>query len=134
MKKTVVSLFLIISAALAMLAFTIPSGKDANPPQEKVPALFPEDVQKVFEATCFDCHTDASTGEKAKMKLNLSKWNEMSDAKKVGKMEAISEVLKAGEMPPAKYLEKFPEKALTQEQKEIVTKGVTEQTNKLMGQ
>jgi mono/diheme cytochrome c family protein len=134
MKRFIISTFIIIAAALAVTAFSIPSGQDNNPPQDKAPVLFPEDVQKILETSCYDCHTEASSNAKAKMKLNISKWSEMSDAKKVGKMESISETIKSGEMPPAKYLEKFPEKALTQEQKDIVTKWVTEESNKLMGQ
>ena len=134
MKTTLLNTFVIVAAALAVMAFTYPSGKQINPPQDKPASLFPEDVQKVFETSCYDCHTAASTGEKAKMKLNFSKWDELSSAKKIGKMENISEVVKSGDMPPGKYLEKFPEKALTQEQKDLISKWITEESAKLMGQ
>ncbi len=123
-----------LTAALAFMAFTLPSGNDINPPQDKAAALFPDDIQKIMETSCYDCHTDASTGEKAKLKLNFSKWSEMTTAKKVGKLEGISEVVKSGDMPPEKYLAKFPDKALTTEQKELVTKWIAEETSKLMGE
>jgi len=132
MKKSFVSVLLLFIAALAFMAFTIPSGKDINPPQDKAAAHFPEDIQKIIETSCYDCHTDASTGEKAKMKLNFSKWSEMTTTKKVGKMEGISEVISSGDMPPEKYLAKFPDKALTKEQKELVTKWLAEESSKLM--
>jgi hypothetical protein len=134
MKKTIHSTLLIIAAALAVMAFTLPSAKNTNPPQDKPVSLFPEDVQKAFETSCYDCHSDAASNAKAKLKLNFSKWSELSDAKKVGKMENISEVVKSGDMPPGKYLEKYPEKAYTQEHKDLINKWVTEESTKLMGE
>ncbi len=134
MNKSITSVFLLLLAALAFMAFAAPTGKDINPPQDKTAALFPEDIQKIMETSCYDCHTAASTGEKAKMKLNFSKWSEMTSAKKVGKLEGITEVITSGDMPPAKYLAKFPDKALTTEQKEQVTKWIAEESSKLMGE
>jgi len=134
MKKTILSTLLIITAAIAVMAFTLPSGKNTNPPQDKPVSLFPEDIQKAFETSCYDCHSDAASNAKAKLKLNFSKWGELTDAKKVGKMESINEVVKSGDMPPGKYLEKFPEKAFNQEHKDLVNKWVTEESAKLMGE
>lgn len=134
MKKLIFSGVALFAAALVMMAFTHPSAKIANPPQEKPASLFPEDVQKILETSCFDCHTDAASNVKAKTKLNFSKWGELSDAKKIGKMESISEEVTKGEMPPQKYKTNYPEKALKQEQKDIISKWVTETSAKLMGE
>jgi hypothetical protein len=138
MKKLILSGMALIAAVLAVMAFTYPtvrlSVNNVNPPQEKITPLFPEDVQKVFESSCFDCHGAASSNTKAKLKLNLSKWSEMSDAKKVGKMEAINDMLKKGDMPPARFVSKYPDRAPKQEQKEIIYKWVTEESAKLMGE
>lgn len=137
MKKLILSSIIMTIAILALMAFTFPSessfGKNMNPPQEKVAPDFPEAVHQVLETSCFDCHGPASTNTKALAKMNLEKWGNMSDAKKIGKMEAIKEVLDKGDMPPAKYTAKFPDRAPGQEQKDIINKWVTEESAKLMG-
>ena len=137
MKNSVVSVIALFSATLVVLAFTYPAGRlsanNGNPPQEQVAPVFPEAVQKVVETSCFDCHSDASSNAKAKMKLNFSKWSDLSDSKKVGKMEAINEVVSKGDMPPAKYISNHPDKAPGQEQKDIINKWATEESAKLMG-
>jgi len=134
MKKILFSSMLIIAAALAVMAFNYPSVKNTNPPQDKVQVQFTEDIQKILETSCYDCHSDAASNAKAKMKLNFSKWGELTNAKKVGKLEGINEVIKSGDMPPGKYINNHPEKALTQEQKDLVNKWITEESAKLMGQ
>jgi hypothetical protein len=137
MKKLIISSILLIAAGLAVMAFTYPSvsvsGKNINPPQEKVVPVFPEAVQKIFETSCFDCHGDASSNTKAKMKLNLTKWSELSDAKKVAKMQDINDEVSKGDMPPGRYIENHPDRAPGKEQKDIINKWMTEESAKLMG-
>lgn len=134
MKKQILSIAVVVVTTLALMAFNSPSFKNINPSQDQVVSLFPADVQKIFETSCYDCHTDAASNAKAKLKLNFSKWNELSDAKKVGKMESISETVSKGDMPPAKYVNNHPERALSPEQKELIVKWVTEESSKLMGE
>jgi mono/diheme cytochrome c family protein len=134
MKKSILSVMVVIAAAFAVMAFTLPTFKNINPPQDKPVALFPADVQKIFETSCYDCHSDAASNAKAKMKLNFSKWGELTDAKKVGKMENINEVVSKGDMPPGKYVTNNPDRALGQEQKDLVNKWVTAESAKLMGE
>ncbi len=131
MKKLFFPGITMLFAVLALMAFTYPSFND---PQDKPVSSFPEDVQKVIQNSCYDCHTDAASNAKAKLKLNFDKWGELSDAKKIGKMEAIHEVIQKGDMPPGKYLEKKPDAALDADQKSLVEKWVTEETKKLMGE
>jgi len=134
MKKSILSIIVIFVAGITLMAFTLPGKLNSDPPQEQAKALFPEDVQKVLETSCFDCHTDAASSAKAKMKVNFSKWEEYSDSKKVGKMESISESITNDDMPPQKYISKYPDKALNQEQKDLINKWVTEESAKLMDQ
>lgn len=134
MKKSILSLVFIAAAALAVMAFSFPSGKNINPPQDKPAAFFPEDIQQILENSCYDCHSDAASNAKAKLKLNFSKWDEMTDSKKVGKLEGINEVIKSGDMPPGKYVTNHPEKALTDGQKELINRWITEKSAKLMNQ
>ncbi len=135
MKKVILSGLALTAAILFTMAFTNPSviGNQINP-QEKAASVFPEDVAKIMETSCYDCHTDASSNAKAKLKLNFSKWEEMSAAKKVGKMEAIIDEIKDGDMPPSKYVEKFPDRALNADQMNLVDTWVANETKKLMGE
>ena len=134
MKKSFLSLIGIFAALIVLMAFTYPGKQASNPQEEQTQALFPEDVQKIFETSCYDCHSDQASNLKAKTKLNFGKWAELSDAKKVGKMEEINDEIKTDKMPPSKYIEKYPDHALSQEHKDIVDKWVKEETAKLMGE
>lgn len=134
MKKTLLSFIVLAGATLAIMAFMVPSRINQNAPQNNDASLFPEDIQKILEGSCLDCHSNVSSNEKAKSKLNFDAWGDLSNAKKVGKMQDITDIVTKGDMPPAKYLDKFPDKVMTKEQKEIIIKWATEESNKLMGQ
>lgn len=133
MKKSMFKIIGFFSAALILVAFALPFNINPNPPQEKL-ADFPEDVQKILETSCYDCHSAAASNVKAKSKLNFSKWADYSDSKKVGKLESINETITEGDMPPRKYLEKYPDNGMDQEQKDIIGKWVVETSSKLMGE
>jgi len=137
MKKFILPVVVLFTAVLAVMAFNYPvagdSGNFVNPPQEKVVPVFPENVAKVLETSCYDCHSDASSNEKALLKVNFSKWNDQTAAQKVAKMQDITDVLKKGDMPPAKYTAKYPDRAMNQEQKDLIMKWAAEESDKLMG-
>jgi mono/diheme cytochrome c family protein len=136
MKRMIFTSILGTAAALALLSFQ-PCGDGNSPPvmqEHKQDAGMPEDVQQVFSNSCYDCHSAGSSNVKGKSKLNFSSWNELSAAKKVGKLESISEVVKSGDMPPARYLEKNPDKALSQESKDLLSKWIQEESKKLLGE
>ena len=65
--------------------------------------------------------------------MNLSKWNDLSAAKKVGRLQDIEDILKKGEMPPAKYVDKYPDRAPSKEQKDTIIKWAEDESNKLLG-
>lgn len=137
MKKLIIPGIVLFAATLAFMAFNYPveslTGYSANPPQLLVTPAFPDSVGKILETSCFDCHSDASSNEKARTKINFTKWNNLKDAQKVGKTQDISDVVQKGDMPPAKYTAKFPERALGQEQKDLIIKWAAEESEKLMG-
>jgi len=137
MKKLILPGIVLFAAVLAVMAFnfpaTTPFANQVNPQQENVVQIFPDTVQKVLETSCFDCHGDASSNVKALGKVNFSKWNDLTPAQKVGKMQDIIDVVKKGDMPPAKYLTNYPDRAPGQEQKDIIIKWATEESDKIMG-
>jgi len=136
MKKLILPVIVLFAAVLAVKAFNFPdptpSGNQINPQQENVVQIFPDTVQKVLETSCYDCHGDASSNDKALAKIDFSKWNDLKKGQKYGKMQDIIDMLKKGDMPPAKYVAKYPDRAPGQAQKDIIIKWATEESDKLM--
>ena len=97
----------------------------------------PENVKKILETTCYDCHSNktvypwyhnitpvnfwlASHVKDGKKHLNFSKWDEYSLKKKAHKMDELYEEVEEGEMPLASYTWTHSEANLTQEQVDAV--------------
>jgi hypothetical protein len=78
--------------------------------------VIPDDVSAILDKSCFGCHNMEAKSDKAKKKLLLDKMGELSPAKLVGKLGEISDVVKENEMPPEKFLAKYPDKKLTEEE------------------
>ena len=124
MKKSTV---LLLPAAILFLvfqsfSFNAPAGTE-----------FPADVKEVLKTSCYDCHSKDASSKKGTLALNFDKWEDYKLTKRVSKLDAISEVIEEGKMPPAKYLKGNAEKALTDDQKELVLNWAEEEAEKLMG-
>ena len=80
----------------------------------------PEDVQSVLDNKCFGCHNVDAKSDKAKDKLLLDKFDDLSKAKMISALGGISEVAAEGTMPPEKFLEQKPEKKLTEDEQKLL--------------
>lgn len=97
----------------------------------------PENVKKILETTCFDCHSDKTTYpwynavtpvnywledhiKDGKKHLNFSAWSSYSLKKKEHKMDELHEEVEKGEMPLESYTYTHGDANLTQEQIEAV--------------
>jgi hypothetical protein len=137
--KKILFISLAIVAFLSLAAMLIPvHSSDFNKPvQIQMQGLeidFPENINALIERSCTDCHSDESGNFKAKGKLNFSKWNEYTSVKKVSKLNAICEIVKEGKMPKKSYVEKYPEKALSVEEIELICKWVDDESKKIVGE
>lgn len=83
-------------------------------PEEKF--VIPEGITAIMDKSCFGCHNDESSNDKAKEKLLIDKMAGLSKAKLVAKLDGIAETVGKNEMPPEKFLAKYPDKALTKEE------------------
>lgn len=92
----------------------------------------PDDVNQILETSCFGCHNVESTSDKAKKKLLIDQLSELSKAKLVGKLGDIGEVIEENEMPPEKFLAKYPDKALTSDEAKRLKDWAEEAVNELM--
>jgi len=133
MKKTNIYGFFVMLGAIILIAFTQPDILTATPASDDTELGFPEDVMKVLETSCFDCHTSKSKNEDAKEDLNFSTWNDLKNKKKIGKLDAICEVVKEKDMPPKKYLGHYPDRALSEEQIKLICDWVDKEADRLMG-
>lgn len=78
--------------------------------------VIPDDVNQILEKSCFGCHNVESSNDKAKDKLMIDQLVELSKTKLIGALGDIGEVIEENEMPPEKFLAKYPDKALTDDE------------------
>ncbi len=92
----------------------------------------PADVEKILDRSCYGCHTTGAKAEDAVKAVDFKKWEELKPTKKVGALNEIKEVIEKDAMPPEKIIKKYPEMALSEDDKEMILKWVSEETAKLM--
>ena len=97
---------------LGLVAFGI-----NKPTQSEV---MPDDVKKVINNSCFGCHNTDSKNEDGKEALDFKKLENLSKIKMIHAYKEISEVVKENKMPPKKFLQRFPEKALSEDDKMLL--------------
>jgi len=123
------SLFSIALIVFVFASFVSP----ASETQTNSKAIsMPDDVKAVIEKSCFGCHNSDSKNDKAKEKLNLSTLDSLSTSKMIHALKDISEVVEDNEMPPEKFLEKYPDKKLTDAEKKILMDWANNQAKTLM--
>jgi hypothetical protein len=92
----------------------------------------PDNVKAVIDKSCFGCHNTDSQNLKSKDKLDFKTLDTLSKIDKINKLNNITEVLKKGEMPPKKFLEKFPDKKLTPDGQKAIAKWVKAEIKNIM--
>ncbi len=76
----------------------------------------PDDIQTIIDNKCYGCHNPDSKSDKAKKKLLWDELTKLPKSKIVAKLDDIHKVLEENKMPPEKFLENYPDKALTEEE------------------
>ncbi len=120
MKKNRVGIVIAVSAVSVFFILLTSFGTMKSGQNELVSPkgaiTIPDDINAIFEHSCIGCHNVDSHNKKAKEKLEIDKLTHLSKSKVVAKLGKISEKVGKKEMPPDKFLAKFPDKALTDEQ------------------
>ncbi|MCB2219906.1 MAG: heme-binding domain-containing protein [Bacteroidetes bacterium] len=93
----------------------------------------PDDVNAILEKSCFGCHNVDAQSDKAKKKLLLDELPNLSKAKIVAKLDDIHSVVEENEMPPEKFLNKYPDKALTKEEASRLKEWAKTTAEEMMG-
>lgn len=109
-------------AILLVLAFT--TKENENPVKvvkgEDFNLEIPEDVNAVLQNYCFGCHNTESKNEKGKDKLTIDNLGEMPKGKLAAKLNKIAKEVDEGDMPPEKFLAKYPDKEPSKKDKKKV--------------
>ncbi len=104
---------------LVFLFATIFATASENPVKAKAVDM-PDNVKTIIEKSCFGCHNTDSKNDKAKDKLDLKTFDSLSLPKMIHALDKIEQVVNEGDMPPEKFLEKFPDKKLSDDEKKIL--------------
>ena len=117
--RKISTFILAIALGFLFLNFTIIDKK----PQEEVKTgkaqyNVPDDVQQIIDNSCYGCHNSESKNEKGRKKLQFDKMADLKTYKQVGKLTDIADVVAEGDMPPEKFLKKYPERELSKEDME----------------
>lgn len=125
--------FLIAGTGLLFFNFTIPGGEvKANDSNDKTIEI-PENVQTILDNSCYGCHNSDSKNQKSRDKLSFDKLNSIKTYKAIGKLTDIADVINEGDMPPKKFLAKYPERALSDDDKEVLKNWATDAAANLAG-
>lgn len=91
----------------------------------------PKKVNTIIQDKCYGCHSAEGKSQKAKDKLMWDDLAGLPAEQQVEKLKAIAKVLEKGSMPPEKFLEKMPEKKLTDKETAAMSKWASKMVKKL---
>lgn len=123
------------TAALSLLGIALSFGgpeSPSTPPQTGNGLVMSESVKPVIEKKCGGCHSADSKNEKAKEKLIWANLSSMDNKAAASALDEVVEVVEKGEMPPAKFLERFPENKLTEKESKAIAKWADKSAGKLL--
>jgi len=126
MKKYV--FFLMIFAVAAVLISATLISKSSQSPE-----ILPDDIKKIAEKSCLQCHGADSQNEDALDELDFTKLHELKKVKKITTLREIAEVIEEDEMPPSKFLERHPDRKLTEKERTALMKWAKKESEALIG-
>ena len=129
--KNVTKVVMIVVVIFVISSFT---NIKSNEKYEAITAFqIPEHIQKIFEKSCYGCHNSNSKGKKSKMKFNIDKMTNgkyfqkkiASKLRKISKL--VNDTNEKKMMPPKKFLNHYPDKALSDDDKKAITEWANSQ-------
>lgn len=105
---------------------------ESQDPQTENGFVIDAKVKPIIDAKCLGCHSADSKNEKAKEKLIWANLSTMDKKSVAAVMDEVVEVMEKGEMPPAKFLERFPDKKLTEKETKSIRKWADKTASKML--
>jgi len=98
----------------------------------KNPVKMPDNVKSIINNKCMGCHNTDSKNDKAKEKLDFKTLEGLGKIKKIGTYNHIVEALQKDKMPPEKFLDKYPDKKLSEKEAKAIIEWANKQAEALM--
>jgi mono/diheme cytochrome c family protein len=117
----------LVVIGLGLVSFTV-----LNLNRESEARVMPDNVKTAIDKSCFGCHNTDSQNAKSKEKLDFKKLDTLSKTEKISTLNDIASVIKKADMPPKKFLERFPDKKLTPDEQKAIAKWVKGEIKNLM--
>ena len=131
--KKVLFIVGLLTTGLIFMNFSNPT--ETSQEETATPSIeIPENVSAILDNSCMGCHNSESKNLKGKKKLSFDKLNDLQGYKAIGKYTDIAEVIVEGDMPPKKFLSKYPERALSEEDQEILVSWAKDAAKGLSGE
>lgn len=96
--------------------------------------VYPEKIKTILDNSCWGCHSEKGQSDKAKKAVRWDQFGDLTKAKKVATFDSIIEVLENDEMPPEKFLEKYPDAKPSKKDVKALIKWANKEADKLMGE
>ena len=126
----------IVSISFILFSFTKNVNEDYISNSELIALDIPENIQSIISNKCMGCHSDESKPGKSKSKMNFDKLTngEYSTGKVISKLDKITKILSKDKMPPQKFLDKYPDKKLTEEESKLISDWASTQSSMMKGE
>ncbi|NQU32673.1 MAG: heme-binding domain-containing protein [Bacteroidetes bacterium] len=129
--KNLFLVFTISAISLTILSFTIKNNSKVLSGNTDVTVYeVPADVQEIIDNSCYGCHNTDSESTKSKMKLNFDDMSNLKQGKLVGKLHRIYNAVNDGDMPLKKFIDKYPDKKLSDSDTEKLKSWANDLMNK----
>lgn len=126
---------IMVGVAVLLISSLTIKGSEVQPEdvqQAKVIATMSDSVNAIVKNSCFGCHNSMSRNDKAKEDLSFDHWADMKTIHKIGILQDITSTVEEGEMPPKRFLERNPDKALDADQKKLLLDWVKSESDVLL--
>jgi uncharacterized membrane protein len=119
MKNLVIVSAVICSLMVLMAISANPLMAQSDQKVKAVVSTIPEQVQKIIDKSCVNCHTEPGK-TLALSHINFLKWDQYSIDKQVSKAKAMCNEVSKGKMPPKKFRENNPDAIPTSDEIKII--------------
>jgi len=123
-------IFSMLVFAFALMNFTRSVSKTTTNTQASSIQI-PDDVNQIIQNSCYGCHNSDSKNMKAKMKLKFDGLDAMQTFKAIGKLTKVAKEVEEDKMPPARFLKNYPDKALSDKDKQRLISWATDTAKSL---
>ena len=129
--KKIFTILIILAGGLIFMSFTVPKESGTTTKQNSN-LIIPKGAHALIMQHCYMCHNSKSRDIKPKKKLNFDLLAQMPLPGLVGKLQGIHDVVAKGKMPPQKFLEHHPDKALSAKDKSLLENWAVATADSLM--